>query len=94
MTDKPDGKRWRWVGAVAIALLGLAAAYEATHYATAGYVFVMTGTGKNRVCAIYDAHTIGGDPIPECFEPVFWPAEWIDGHFRSGRRPWNQRRGE
>jgi hypothetical protein len=94
MTDKPDVKRWWWAGVIAIALLGLAAAYETTHYATASYVFVTMGTGKNKVCAIYDAHTISGDPIPECFEYVFRPAEWIDEHFRSDRRPWNQRRRE
>jgi hypothetical protein len=90
MSDEPKKATGKWL-LRALAVLIALASYETTHYATASWISAMR---TDRVCVIYDRHVIGGKPAPEWIERLFWPAEWIDEHFRSDRRPWNQWRGD
>jgi hypothetical protein len=66
MSDEPK-KRRKWVSRSLAAIVVLAS-YEATHYATVGWI-----SDAHRV-----GHLIQNKPLPQWLEPLFLPAYQLD----------------
>jgi hypothetical protein len=79
MTDKPDGKRWKWptwIGTV----IALFAAYMGAYFATVQSV----GWGS---AGTWHTYAIGSYSLPWSVHRFFAPAHWIDRKLRPDQWP-------
>jgi heme A synthase len=77
MTDKPDGKRWRWPTWIGT-ILALFAMYIGAYFATVQSVgYGSTGT--------WHRYAIGSYSLPWSVNRFFAPAHWIDSKLRPYR---------
>ncbi|HET6329115.1 MAG TPA: hypothetical protein VFG04_30810 [Planctomycetaceae bacterium] len=75
MTDKPDGKRWRWSMWTGFVVIALFATYVGAYFAT------VQSVGWGNV-GTWHTYMIGSYSLPRPMHHFFAPAHWIDRKLR------------